>query len=162
MCIRDSRTHLQAFLVDPAHYAMMGVCGRRLLETDHTLELYAQAIATLASEGASWRPYTALREMHKRVSTELGMWMTSSESQGAVGPFGQNIWGSYPELAAPRRHRRLDRQHMSTFHAIEEATVRQVNRMRGERDAAVRAIRQVVAEEIDRWDRWSMESTGDL
>lgn len=148
--IEDIRGHLRAFVADPARYAAMGECGRCLLEAEHRPEVYVQALVDLVSLAERWRSYAAVRETYRRVTGELQTWMTSRSPLRPMQVSGQDIWGYSPEPLAPRRVKRLDRQHVPTFRAIQEATLHQADRMRLESDATLQAIRQVVGEAFHR------------
>lgn len=73
--VPDIQKHLKAFLDDPARFAAMGAAGRRLLEEQHTPELYAQAIVDFVSHTQSFRPRLLSSQLAARAGALMSDWL---------------------------------------------------------------------------------------
>ncbi|BAQ63738.1 glycosyltransferase [Geminocystis sp. NIES-3709] len=69
--IEDIHKHLQGFLDNPSHYQQMGRKGKKILETDHRPELYAEAIVNFVTEISKYRSHSSIDRIVKRVAIEL-------------------------------------------------------------------------------------------
>jgi glycosyltransferase involved in cell wall biosynthesis len=73
--------HLHAFLDHPEQYRKMGENGRRVLETAHRPDLYAQAILKLAEDAICFRAPAAALRMVSRMSSELAAFSAESAAE---------------------------------------------------------------------------------
>jgi glycosyltransferase involved in cell wall biosynthesis len=64
--IEDIEKHLRDFLSDPARFAKMGESGRRILEQDHSPDVYAQGIVELAIKAQEFRTRAASYKLAER------------------------------------------------------------------------------------------------
>ncbi|WP_373480553.1 glycosyltransferase [Geminocystis sp.] len=69
--IKDIHQHLQNFLDNPQEYKNKGIEGKKILETDHHPQLYAQAIVDFATQVCQYRCQSSINRIIKRVSSEL-------------------------------------------------------------------------------------------
>ena len=81
--IADIQRHLRAFLDHPARFAKMGENGRRILESDHAPDEYAQAIVDFISAAKFHHSRAVAFRLADRAGSEMGAWMDSSLNCGS-------------------------------------------------------------------------------
>ena len=89
--VEDIKTHLEAFLNDPARFAAMGERGQQLLRERHTPEAYVQTLTGLAAAARSFRPRAALYNLAERAGAEMSAWAPQAESPSMVRRIARKI-----------------------------------------------------------------------
>lgn len=90
--VADLTKHLRRFLADPPRFAMMGVCGRRFLEKEHTSEGYVDVIIKLAREAQIFRPQMAATYYAERVGEEIGSWKAGDQTRETYRRLAREIY----------------------------------------------------------------------
>jgi ubiquinone/menaquinone biosynthesis C-methylase UbiE/glycosyltransferase involved in cell wall biosynthesis len=148
--IADIRAHLSAFLADPSRYAKVGEHGRRLLESRHTAEGYAQAVLALVGRAQRFRPYAMAHDLARRVGTEMRLW--TSHSAPDVPP---DLWGQVVGLESAEPERReagegLSYRHMDTLKGMRQLLSDRVQQLQRQLSLGLQALRRAGAEELYR------------
>jgi ubiquinone/menaquinone biosynthesis C-methylase UbiE/glycosyltransferase involved in cell wall biosynthesis len=155
--VRDIQTQLKAFLDDPDRFAAMGECGRRILEEQHTLEAYAEALIDLVAEAQRFRPRAAAYDVARRVSAEISVWADQPApqlvsylwEQGEVLRPGKDALVKRTDGASPSQ--------AALLQAIGEAMAEQVKRLHDEQAMTLEAIQQAVVAQTARLDHLQTE-----
>lgn len=71
----DLHDQLNAFLSDPARFATMGEQGRRILETQHAPDTYAQSIVDFVAHAQNFRSRSLGPQLAERAGTLMSEWL---------------------------------------------------------------------------------------
>lgn len=69
--IEDIQKQLQSFLLEPEKFYEMGRRGKKLLEEQHSPEIYARAMVDFMAEAIEFRAYPLVNYLVKKVSQEM-------------------------------------------------------------------------------------------
>jgi hypothetical protein len=146
--IADIRSHLSAFLADPMRYALVGEQGRRLLETRHTPEAYAQALVDLVGQGEAFRPNAIAHDMARRVGSEMRLWTNLPDSDVT-----SYLWGQVVGLHASEPRNRqaiasLNYRHMDALKCMRQTLSDRVQQLQRQLSLGLQALRRAASEEL--------------
>ena len=78
--IEDIQQQLQNFLNNPKEFAAMGKQGKKLLQNQHTPEIYAEAIVSFARKVSQSRSQFLAYQLAQKVGQEMNNWVNSALS----------------------------------------------------------------------------------
>lgn len=76
--IKDIQQQLQNFLNNPKEFAAMGKQGKKLLQNQHTPEIYAEAIVSFAWKVSQSRSQFVAYQLAQKVGKEMNNWVNSA------------------------------------------------------------------------------------
>jgi ubiquinone/menaquinone biosynthesis C-methylase UbiE len=142
--VEDIQTHLRAFLHDRGRYAALGEHGRRVLEQQHALAGYVQALMALVGEAQRFRPRAVAYDLAGRVGSELRVWAgpqtprLASCLSGLTGELHQTNAGRQKPTAA------LDRRRTMACQAVQEAVAKHAELFDHEQAVTLESIGRAV------------------
>lgn len=89
--VQDIQEHLKAFLAAPDRFAQMGKQGRRLLEDQHTVERYVEALLDLATQAQQFRPRALAYNLAERVGASISPWADALASDDPLRRVSEEI-----------------------------------------------------------------------
>ena len=102
----DIKKHLNAFLASPNGFAEMGERGRRMLEAEHSVECYVEAVLDLAVQAQAFRPRAVAYQLAERVGIAVSPWADALASDEELHKAAEEIFvltngdGQAREIAA--------------------------------------------------------------
>lgn len=82
--LEDIQQQLQNFLDNPKEFATMGKQGKKLLEKQHTPEIYAQAIIDFSEKVCQSRSQSVAYQLAKKVGKQINNWVDYPLSEQEV------------------------------------------------------------------------------
>ncbi|MCG6134181.1 MAG: glycosyltransferase [Nostoc sp. LLA-1] len=73
--IEDIQQHLKDFLANPEYFEQLGRNGQQLLQEQHQMETYAQAIINFAKQSQKLRSSTVAYELVEKIGEEISSWI---------------------------------------------------------------------------------------
>ena len=150
--IRDIQAHLRAFLANPDRFAIRGERGRRILEEQHSPEVYTQAVVDLAAQAQRFRPHAAAYELAKRVSGEMRVWATHPVPHLASHLYAQSEEFCPQKGILEQRVEGFTLHQAAVLQTMREAMAEHGERLRHAQQSTLEAIRQAVAAHAERLD----------
>lgn len=95
--VADLQQQFDAFLNDPARFALMGERGRRLLEERHAPEAYADALLECAQMARSFRPQWPTRPLAARAGAEIAATLKANAPHLLTQSAGRAIYELFGE-----------------------------------------------------------------
>lgn len=89
--IEDIQQQLLNFLDNPQEFKTIGKQGKKLLETQHTPEIYAQAIINFADKACQFRSKSVAYQLTKRVGQQMSSWVDYSLSEQEISRTAEAI-----------------------------------------------------------------------
>jgi hypothetical protein len=88
----DIKRHLNAFLSSPGSFAEMGERGRRLLDEEHSVERYVEAVLDLAVSAQEFRPRAVAYQLAERVGISVSPWADALVSDEELHKAAEEIF----------------------------------------------------------------------
>jgi glycosyltransferase involved in cell wall biosynthesis len=89
--VADIQAHLQAFLAQPAAFALMGERGRNELDQKHTPNEYAKTIVATAAKAEEFRARAVSFKLAERAGMLLSEWLGPNAIEAACDSVAQEI-----------------------------------------------------------------------
>jgi len=90
--IEDIPMHLRAFLDAPERFAKMGENARKVLEEQHSPELYVQALMNFVAQTQSFRSYFLAHKLTERVGAEISTWTRTEFAEENLRKLAEGIY----------------------------------------------------------------------
>jgi ubiquinone/menaquinone biosynthesis C-methylase UbiE/glycosyltransferase involved in cell wall biosynthesis len=149
--IGDVQAHLKALLVDPEQFAKMGERGRRILEQQHAIEAYTQAVLNIAAEAQRFHPQAAAYQLAMRVGGEMRIWGNHAVPHLATSNlYGIGKSSDRQKNIAWKSAEKLTHYQTALGQAMREATAAHGERLRDLQQNTLEGIRQGIAAHCQR------------
>jgi ubiquinone/menaquinone biosynthesis C-methylase UbiE/glycosyltransferase involved in cell wall biosynthesis len=144
--IREVQEHLKVLLVNPQQFAKMGERGRRILEEQHSPEVYTQAVLDIAAQAQRFHPHAAAYQLAKRVGADMRIWGNHAAPHLATSHLyghGEAFFTLKSVVRKPAEKFAL--YQTAVGQAMREATVAHGERLRHAQQTTLETIHKAVA-----------------